>query len=289
MTETDFLRHLRTTPTPGVPVGPGDDCAVLPDGTLITTDILTEGVDFHLAEAGAYAVGRKAMGVNLSDIAAMGGTPTFALVGLVLPPECDVLELQRGLSEMAAEYGVPIVGGDTNSWDGGLVVSVTVLGKALGTPILRSGAKPGDAICVTGPLGGSLLGRHLHPVPRLAEVERLLKIGAIHSMIDISDGLAKDLHHICEMSGVGAEIDADMIPIHADAEQRALQTGHTALHHALHDGEDFELVFTCTPELATFLDTTIIGTITAAGGYRIRYPHGLEPLQPKGWEHTWTE
>lgn len=285
MNEFDFIQRVRATPTPGVPVGPGDDCAVLPDGTLITTDILTEGVDFYLSKAGAYAVGRKAMAVNLSDVAAMGGVPTFAVVGLVVPSGCDVLELQRGLSDRAREFGVTIVGGDTNSWTGGLVVSVTVLGKAIGQPILRSGAKPGDAICVTGPLGGSLLGRHLEPVPRLKEVQRLLGIGTIHAMIDVSDGLAKDLHHICEESHVGAILFADMIPIHADAVRRAEQTGQTPLHHALHDGEDFELVFTVEPELAARMNVSIIGSITAERDYLIEHSHGREPLATVGWEH----
>ena len=288
MNEFEFINKVRSTPMPGVPVGPGDDCAVLPDGTLITTDVLTEGVDFYLAEAGAYAVGRKAMAVNLSDIAAMGGVPTYAVVGLVLPTGCDVLELQRGLTDMASEYSVAIVGGDTNAWDGGLVVSVTVLGRAIGKPILRSGAKPGDAICVTGPLGGSLLGRHLNPLPRLEEVRRLLDIGTIHAMIDISDGLAKDLHHICEESSVGAVLIADRIPVHTDAVRRSQLTGHTPLHHALHDGEDFELVFTTTPEIATKMHVPIIGSITAELGFRIQHPHGTEPLLPTGWEHTWT-
>jgi len=220
---------------------------------LITTDILTEGIDFRLAEIGGRSVGQKAMAVNLSDIAAMAGLPTAAVVGLVLPDGAGsralAEEIFRGLRDVADRFHVPIVGGDTNTWPGGLVVSVTVLGEPIGKgPVLRSGAKPGDWIFVTGRLGGSILGRHLSPTPRIVEAEILHRRVKLTAMADISDGLAGDLGHILDESGCGAVLMAEAIPIHADAVRLAIQTGRPPLDHALNDGEDFELVFTVNPE-----------------------------------------
>jgi len=296
MNEDDFLRSIRRTPTSdGVILGPGDDCAILSPSTkplLATTDVLTEGVDFILAEVGEYAIGWKAMAVNLSDIAAMGGRPTAALVGLVASPCSNLLELQRGLAECAERYGVPIVGGDTNAWTGGLVVSVTVLGEPIGEPIRRDGAKPGDAIFVTGPLGGSLLGRHMTPVPRLKEVEAILHIATPTGMIDLSDGLAKDWHRVCTESRCGSSFDAAAIPIHADAIERSRRTGRTPLDHAMTDGEDFELAFSVSPGEAELLLVANpcplwrIGTVTESG-YWLDGSGGREPLRPDGWEHRW--
>lgn len=289
--EFDFIRAIRTriAPAPGVSVGPGDDCAVLKPTTrpmLITTDVLTEGIDFLLAETTPEAVGRKAMAVNLSDIAAMGGTPRYAVVGLVLPRTnaAAIAEgVQRGLAETAARYATAIVGGDTNSWDGGLVVSVTLIGEAPeGGAILRSGAKVGDELFVTGPCGGSLLGRHLNPTPRLAEAGDLIRRFCIHAMIDVSDGLAADLQHILEESDVGAKLFADAIPIHADAVLRSRLTGRTPLKHALNDGEDFELIFAAPPGQA--IPYPRIGVVTESGFVIV--DGGVEtPVVPKGWTH----
>ncbi len=296
--EFDFIDWIRAKyrGNPTVLVGPGDDCGVLAPtrfNLIVTTDVLMEGTDFILAEAGAFAVGRKAMAVNLSDIAAMAGRPTAALVGLVLPQSLSTGTLARelflGLDSIATEFGVPIVGGDTNSWNGGLVISVTVFGEAPESgAVLRSGAKPGDAIFVTGPCGGSILGRHLNPQPRLREIERIAGLVKITSCIDISDGLTADLQHILDASGCGATLDATRIPIHPDAVMLAATSGQTPLEHALGDGEDFELIFTTSPDDAAELHAEPyairIGECTS-DGLRVKTPYGIEPIEPKGWSH----
>jgi thiamine-monophosphate kinase len=361
--EFEFINWVRshTPPNPWVTVvGPGDDCAVLvPSGrpTLVTTDVLTEGVDFILAECGPMAVGWKAMAANLSDIAAMGGRPTAAVVGVVVPfspegkddneaslfcretlastgsprspmsrgktssepppslggrgseglgssvlspslpkrqgePRLGLLpELYLGLRYVADRFRVSIVGGDTNSWGGGLVVSVTVLGEPIREPVLRSGAKPGDWVFVTGPLGGSILGRHLTPIPRLVEAEKLITNYHLRAMIDISDGLAKDLGHINEESRCGAVLDAATIPIHPDAVELAMRTGKSPLEHALGDGEDFELIFTVSAEdgaklLANpLISVWKVGEIVVEPGLWIIEGGMKRPLGPTGWEH----
>jgi thiamine-monophosphate kinase len=254
--EFDFIDWVRRK-TPGdrrVLVGPGDDTAVVSVSAerplLITTDMLLEGSCFVLAEAGARRVGRKAMAVNLSDIAAMAGVPVAAVVSVGLPRQGGralAEELYAGMREMADAFDTPIVGGDTNSWDGPLVISVTVHGQATERgPVLRKGAKVGDWILVTGPLGGSILGHHLDFTPRVREALALHEAAALHSMIDVSDGLARDLHHICEESKCGAVLRAAAIPISENARQ--MNDDRSPLEHALGDGEDFELVFTVAPE-----------------------------------------
>src|SRR4051812_42746829 len=186
----DWLRR-RTPAVAGVLVGPGDDTAVLRPPTrplLVTTDMLLEGSCFLLAEAGPVRVGRKAIAVNLSDIAAMAGIPTAAVVSVGLPRAGGVElaeQLYAGMREMADRFSVPIVGGDTNSWDGPLAISITMLGEATGRgPVLRSGAKIGDSILGTGPLGGSILGHHLDFTPRVGEAVRLHHAVELHAMID---------------------------------------------------------------------------------------------------------
>ena len=232
-------------------IGPGDDTAAMRvDGSrplLITTDMLMEGSCFLLRDAGAHAVGRKALAVNLSDIAAMAGRPTAAVVSLGLPREGGqaIAEgLFEGMREIAEQVDVPIVGGDTNSWSGELVVSVTVLGEATGSgPVRRNGARPGDAIFVTGALGGSIRGKHLDFVPRVRESQLLHAMVGLSAMIDISDGLSRDLHHLCEESGCGALLDSAAVPISDAAIELAATSGKSPLEHALGDGEDFELLF----------------------------------------------
>ena len=268
MGEFDYIAWLRRqTPSfPRVLVGPGDDCAVLEAPSpptplpereerkkarpwLVTTDMLLEGSHFVLAEAGPRRVGRKAMAVNLSDIAAMGGKPIAAFVSLGLPrgnAGAIAEELYLGMREVADAFDTAIAGGDTNTWDGGLVVSVTVMGEpGPQGPILRSGAKPGDWLFVTGPLGGSILGKHLDFVPRVKEAASLQEHARVHAMIDISDGLSADINHLCEESGCGAILIAEKIPI-SDA-ARILSGTKSPLDHALSDGEDFELAFAVDP------------------------------------------
>src|SRR5258708_32799065 len=190
----DWLRQ-RTPSAERVRLGPGDDTAVLawPDAAdcLVTTDMLLEGSCFLLAEAGPRRVGRKAMAVNLSDIAAMAGRPVAAVVSVGLPRiggRAIAEELYLGLREVADAYETPIVGGDTNSWDGPLVINVTLLGEATSRgAVRRSGAQVGDWLFVTGALGGSILGKHLDFAPRVHEALQLHEQVDLHAMIDISD------------------------------------------------------------------------------------------------------
>jgi thiamine-monophosphate kinase len=190
------------------------------------------------------------MAVNLSDIAAMGGRPVAAVVSVGLPrrgTKSLAEELYAGMRAIADEFETAIVGGDTNTWDGGLVISVALLGDAgPHGAILRSGAKPGDWLFVTGPLGGSILGKHLDFTPRVREALELQQHVRIHAMLDISDGLAADVNHLCEESGCGAVLAAERIPVSAAARQ--MNDGRTPLEHALGDGEDFELAFAVSPD-----------------------------------------
>ena len=224
-------------------VGIGDDAAIVKSHSardlLFTTDMLIENKHFRLKEAAPYEIGWKALAVNLSDIAAMGGVPTHAVVALGLPkhlPVRFIKEMYRGMTALAKRFGVNIVGGDTNQSDK-LVISVALLGAAVkGRSARRLGAKPGDVIGVSGPLGGSYRSKkHLKFVPRLREAEFLIKNFKISAMIDISDGLSCDLHRLAEASGVGAAIEEKCVPLTKHAK---------TIHHALCDGEDFELLYT---------------------------------------------
>jgi thiamine-monophosphate kinase len=294
----DWVRR-QTPADPRVPIGLGDDAAAvsLPSGScLITTDMLLEGSCFRLAEAGPRLVGRKAMAVNLSDIAAMAGRPVAAVVSVGLPRQGGQAlaeELYRGLREMADAFSTALVGGDTNSWDGPLVISVTLLGEATPRgPVRRSGAKPGDRLLVTGPLGGSILGKHLTFTPRVHEALSLHAFADLHAMIDISDGLAGDLAHICQESGCGAVLRAADIPIADDARRMADQ--RSPLDHALGDGEDFELLFAVSSDDGRRLIATqpIAGiTLTAVGecvdkGLWLETDGKRAPLEPRGYVHV---
>lgn len=295
----DWLRQ-RTPPAENVIVGPGDDTAVLRPPArplLVTTDMLLEGSCFRLDEAGPRRVGRKAIAVNLSDIAAMAGVPTAAVVSVGLPPTGGrelAEELYVGMREMADAFAVPLVGGDTNSWDGPLSISVTMFGEATDRgAVLRSGAKVGDWVLVTGPLGGSILGHHLDFTPRVREALALHQTADLHAMIDLSDGLAKDLHHICEESRCGAVLEWDAIPIADAAHELAGRDGRPPLDHALSDGEDFELVFTVSPtdgerlvreQPVPGITLTRIGQI-GESGFWLERGGTREPLEPRGYEH----
>jgi thiamine-monophosphate kinase len=294
----DWLRR-RTPADPRVLIGPGDDAAALrwSDGgpLLVTTDMLLEGSCFRVSEAGPRRVGRKAMAVNLSDIAAMAGKPVAAVVSAGLPRQDGrrlAEELYLGLREMADAFDTAIVGGDTNSWDGPLVLSVTLLGEASPRgPVRRSGARPGDWLLVTGSLGGSILGKHLDFTPRVREALRLHELADLHAMIDVSDGLAADLNHLCRESGCGAVLDASAIPIAPAA--HALQDGRTALEHTLGDGEDFELLFAVSAQEGSQLLKTqpLPGLTLFHLGQCVEQGLWLEengqrrPLQPAGYVH----
>ncbi len=303
--EFDLIARFRraTVSTDRVALGIGDDCASLhftPGAeVLVTTDMLMEGRHFVLDGTPLPSIGRKCLGVNLSDIAAMAGRPVAAVVAVALPRGRAVeigLGLHAGIEAMGREFDVALVGGDTNVWDGPLVVSVTVLGETTCRgPVARRGARVGDAVFVTGPLGGSLVGRHLDPRPRVREAMSLHAASDLHAMIDLSDGLAGDLGHILEESGgLGAVLDAVEIPIHPDARLMAERDGVSPLDHALGDGEDFELCFTVGAEHAARLVASSpegvtlhrIGTIDAGPGLRLRHERGrVEPCRVRGFDH----
>jgi thiamine-monophosphate kinase len=297
----DWIR-ARTPARRRTVLGIGDDCAVLylepAAETLVTTDMLMDGRHFQLDRDGPEAVGYKALGVNLSDIAAMAGVPVAAVVAVALPrarAAAVAQGLHAGMLPLADRFEVDLVGGDTNAWDGPLVISVTVLGEAKKRPVRRAGAQPGDAILVTGPLGGSLRGRHLRPEPRIAEALALHAAVPIHAMIDISDGLSSDLGHILEESGrIGAILDAGAIPIHPDAHTASALDGRSPLDHALNDGEDFELCLTVPPEAAERLAHAApapavvhrVGVVTEHAGLWLRAAGGASaPLVARGFDH----
>jgi len=305
--ENELIRWLRRR-LPGdkrLKVGPGDDAAVLdladsPD-CVLTVDLLSDGVDFVLSEAGPRRVGRKALAVNLSDLAAMAARPLAAVVALLLPRHGGgqiAKEMYEGMLPLAEKYGVAMAGGDTNSWNGPLAVSITVLGAAGARgPLRRSGAAAGDLLAVTGPLGGSILGRHLDFEPRVFEALWLHDHIELHAGIDISDGLALDLSRLCEESRCGAELWADRIPIHDDARRLAAAQGGRStadpLDHALSDGEDFELLLALPAKAMEQLTELghgnmlhVIGRCTSEPGLRLIRPDGRsEPLEPRGWQH----
>ena len=294
----DWIRQQAKSAV-GLQVGIGDDAAVWQVGgksLLLTTDMLMEDVDFLLSEASAASIGHKAMAVNLSDIAAMAGRPLVALVAVALPKKRGIefaRELHQGMQTLANQFEVAIIGGDTNTWSNSLVVTVTLIGEATDHgPVQRSGAKPGDWLFVTGPLGGSIRGKHLSFTPRVHEALELHKLVDLHAMIDISDGLSADLHHILDESGVGATLFAESIPL-TDAAQQ-ITDDRSPLEHALSDGEDFELLFTVSTAdgrklLAGECAVPVfhIGEVEAVPNGRLRMPNGsIIPLTRSGWEHS---
>jgi thiamine-monophosphate kinase len=292
MSEFDYIRWIRQqrSSQPRVLLGPGDDAAAI-DWTsglpvLATTDVLTDGVDFRLGEVEPRRIGRKALAVNLSDIAAMAGRPVAALVGVVLPRHGGVdlpRELYLGMRELADQFDTALVGGDTNSWEGPLVIAVTLLGEPKGNgPVTRRGARPGDWLLATGAFGYSIRGHHLDFTPRVREAQILHTHARLHAMIDVSDGLAADVNHLCEESQCGAVLWADAIPRRENA----------PLEHALSDGEDFELVFAVSPDDGERLlrdqpipDLSHIGVCVASGLW-LEQAGARQPLEPRGWVHT---
>lgn len=297
----------------GVHIGIGDDAALVrtPGSLLLTTDILIEDEDFRLADHPPRLLGRKALNVNLSDIAAMGGRPRYALVGLAVPGRTDESWFRRfmaGFRDAARAAGVALVGGDMSQAEK-VMISVTVAGMAK-NPVTRAGARPGDAVFVSGTLGDAaaglrlldkggirgvvrevrpLLKAFLDPTPRLELGALLARRKLASAMIDISDGLSVDLAHICRESRVGAEVTASRIPISA-------ALGHFArdpLLLAVDGGEDFELLFTVRPanvaaveRLAAKHRLTRIGRVTAGRAVRLVGPGKKKrPLRAGGFEH----
>jgi len=272
------VRRRPGLPAEGVLVGIGDDTAVCtwPGGELLlTTDTLVEDVHFRRSTATLRDVGAKALAVNLSDVAAMGGEPRYILLALAVPPTCpvsDVDDFYTGLGEMAARHGVALVGGDTCASPDRIVVTVALVGRVEGSPLRRSGARPGDAIVVTGSLGAAAAGlallergpleppadvpaevidavlrAHRVPTPRVAEGRLIRASGLATAMIDLSDGLATDLGHIAAESGVGAEDRLATLPIGEATRRVAWALGEEPTAWAVSGGEDYELLFTTRP------------------------------------------
>lgn len=303
--EAEWIEKLRKRPgTERI----GDDAALLGD-TLVTVDMLTEGVDFLCTEAAPEWIGRKALAVNLSDIAAMAGVPESFVCAVALPKQEEQNEhpvgvelaerLYAGMEPLIQQYGLVLAGGDTNTWHGGLVISVTMLGRATSRGVWRrSGGKPGDMLFVTGPLGGSILRKQFFFEPRILEALFLNENYDIHAAMDISDGLSLDLNRLATESNVGALLDEAAIPISTDALELARTTGRPPLTHALSDGEDFELLLAVPPEegkkwldqqpLQERFGVTLfaIGHLMAHAGLRITDPDGNpQPLKAEGFLH----
>jgi thiamine-monophosphate kinase len=289
----------RASKLPKVPLGIGDDCALLApsSGHVVTCDSLCDGTHFILEQCGARAVGRKLAGVNLSDLASMAADPVALFLSLCLPRSNAAnlaTETFEGVCELAERHQVAIAGGDTNTWDGPLVVHMTAIGQApSGGCWLRSGAKPGDLIVVSGTLGGSILGKHLDFEPRLALARTLREQFTIHGATDISDGLGVDLLNVFTQSQCGAVLDLDKIPISSAAHQLSEQTKRPAIEHALGDGEDFELLMAVPASEAKKLPAevdgvplTIIGEFTPRTGLWTRPNGRWTQLQPKGYTHS---
>lgn len=285
--------------SPPAPAGIGDDCAVLPANPrrqVVTTDPVVYGRHFDDALP-PHAVGAMLLKRNLSDLAAMGARPTAAVIALALDPRVRLRWLEqfyRGLAAAARRFDVPIVGGDVAQGDGFLGAFLTLIGEAAGPRVvLRTGARPGDWIFVTGRLGGSRLGHHWRFTPRLAEGAWLARRREVRAMMDVSDGLAKDLHDLTP-PGARPALTAAAIPVSAAARAWARRTGRTPLHHALCDGEDYELVFAAagrTDRAAlgrawrrTFPRTrlTCIGRFVPAGNVP---PDALRLEEFRGYEH----
>jgi thiamine-monophosphate kinase len=310
------LAGLHPSPSktnPKILTGIGDDCAVLRllpgQESLVTTDLTLEGIHFRRDWHSPESVGHRCLVRGLSDIAAMGGEPVAAFLSLALPrdlPQSWVGRFLRSLVDLAMRFGVGLAGGDTAESPDGILADMVVVGSApRGKAILRSGARPGDRIYITGELGGSAAAvwqmrkkpkrklnprhfpRHFFPEPRL-EVGRILREkGLASAMIDTSDGLSTDLAHICEESGAGAELWAPAIP-RASVGKPARQVD---LKFALHGGEDYELLFTAppgkiVPKRIAGVPVTRIGQITRGKKIFLRNESGVGyELEPKGWEH----
>jgi len=302
-----IARIRRRSSGPWAGLGIGDDCAVLrlPRGeeVLVTTDFSLEGVHFRREWHPADAVGHRCLARGLSDIAAMGATPRAAFLSLALPADIEqhwVDEFLSGFLKLAKKYLVPLAGGDTAQSPDGVLADIVVLGSVpAGKAILRSGAKPGDLIYVTGRLGEPLADlnrmrkgetlrpgqhrKHFYPEPRVDVGKYLRKHKLASAMIDISDGLSTDLSHMCEESGVGAVVEAEAVPKAAG--------GKDGLALALHGGDEYELLFTSPadrriPKQIAHVPITYIGKIVRGQKLNLIVPGGRsEPLPVRGWEH----
>lgn len=308
ITEFELIEKIRRRipkPPKGV-LGIGDDTAIFPtsgkSARLLTTDTLVEGVDFIIGKATPERIGRKALAVNLSDAAAMGGIPRYFVVSLGIPAKLDekwVMKFYAGMMKLAEQYKVHCVGGDiTRAKE--FFVTIALTGEMNGVkPVLRSGAKVGDWIGVTGTLGGSILGKHFDFTPRLREARFLAENFRPNALMDISDGLIQDLEHILKASWKGALIQLGNVPISKDTRKKNKGNSQKALISALTDGEDFELLFTLPSTKIRRLEKawkrhfpqvrlSWLGRVTAGKG--IRYEDGTKPvivpqIQKSGFSH----
>jgi thiamine-monophosphate kinase len=312
---------------PDVALGVGDDAALLDPGpdmlVAATVDALVAERHFLMAVATPEEIGRKALAVNLSDLAATGAEPCWALVSLLLPASLDVGVLDgvyAGLRGEAQRYGVAVVGGNVAATDGPFTLDVVALGRCpRGAQVTRAGGQPGDLLLVTGSLGAAVAGllvarepqraegvarnmlerargAMVTPTPRVAAGRALASGRLARAMLDISDGLVGDLNHLCERSGVGAELDASLIPVDPAVAAIAPHYGRDPLTLALYGGDDYELVCALAPEhrddalaalRAVGCAPAIIGRLTAPGaGITLRRADGsTEPLAIQGWDH----
>ena len=282
--EFGFIDYIKANfPVQEGTIGIGDDCAVMPAGEgelLFSTDLLMEGVHFLRKESSPEDVGWKAAAVNLSDIAAMGGTPVATFLSIALPKEAQGEWAERfieGYTDISRRYGVPLLGGDTTSSLRDIAVNVGVLGRCpSGKRLMRTGAKVGETIYVTGPLGDSagglqailkgidrteetdvLIGRHKRPVPRIDAGKVLMESGKVGAMMDISDGIASDLRHIMKASGVGAIVALDKLPYSEQLHSVCAEHGWDRFELATSGGEDFELLFTGPEGLENVMDIKV--------------------------------
>ncbi len=297
--------------------GIGDDCAVLylQEGKfqLVTTDMLVEDIHFSLETASPFQIGWKSLAANISDIASMGGEPTFAFLSVGFPKNTEaefIDDMYLGMKSIAEKYGVDIVGGDTVS-SPVMVINIALLGEVESEHcVLRSGAKVGDTVCVTGDVGGSSAGlailqdrlsgnteKHLMPIPRTKEGQILAKSGLVNAMIDISDGVASEVNHICEQSETGTHLYIEKLPLSKNIVPVAEEIGKAPHEFALYGGEDYELLFTCQngrfddlqKQLAQECDTpiTIIGRITEKSEQITMEDESgtISLLKPRGYNH----
>ena len=289
----DRIRKMTSVPDPSW-VGIGDDCAVIPlspetggapaSDLLVSTDMLVEGTHFLMEDISPRQLGWKSAAVNISDIAAMGGKPIATFLSLALPktlPEQWMQEFMEGYNGISEKFGAALLGGDTTCSPDRICINVTVLGTCpRGKARLRSAARPGDLVCVTGTLGDSaaglrlilggqkgaaprLMDRHYTPTPRVEEGLALSCLPGVHAMMDISDGVGSDLRHILDESGVGARIDTGKLPISKELQALCSETGWDPKELALSGGEDYELLFTMDPQETPDIPYTVIGEITA--------------------------
>ena len=309
MNEARFVAALQRKFPFRFGLGIGDDASAVRCGRdfqLISTDLLVEDVHFRLGDVTAAGLAEKALAVNISDIAAMGGRALYFYLGIAFPDGLApgfMGAFFSGLARAAKKWRVELAGGDY-SRAAKMVIAITVVGRGA-RPVRRCGAKPGDWIGITGPTGRSALGLklllaghsrspyircHQHPQPQVAK--GLILAPLAHAMIDISDGLSVDLGHLCEESGVGAVLEEACIPVSPAAKRLSRRDHKSPLTHALADGEDYELLFALPAAQAARLEKSrlgrVIGEVAAMEGLYLRHRDGrMEERTAGGWEHRW--